>query len=129
MAIVFLGTPAFAVPSLRRLAAEGFEIAAVYTQPDRPAGRGRHPAPPPLKTAALELGLQVRQPESLRDPAALAELAALQPEAGVGVAYGQILPQEVLDIPPRGGGGSARPPPPPPPPPPPTPPPPPHPPP
>ncbi|MDP2675046.1 MAG: methionyl-tRNA formyltransferase [Dehalococcoidia bacterium] len=102
MAIVFLGTPAFAVPSLRRLAAEGSEIAAVYTQPDRPAGRGRHPAPPPLKTAALELGLQVRQPESLRDPAVLAELAALHPEAGVGVAYGQILRREVLDIPARG---------------------------
>jgi len=102
MAIVFLGTPAFAVPSLRRLAAEGFEIAAVYTQPDRPAGRGRRPAPPPLKTAALELGLQVRQPESLRDPAVLVELAALRPEAGVGVAYGQILRQDVLDIPARG---------------------------
>ena len=102
MAIVFLGTPAFAVPSLRRLAAEGFEIAAVYTQPDRPAGRGRHPAAPPLKTAALALGLRVRQPESLRDPAVLAELAALRPEAGVGVAYGQILRQEVLDIPARG---------------------------
>jgi len=102
MAIVFLGTPAFAVPSLRRLVAEGFEIAAVYTQPDRPAGRGRHPAPPPVKTAALELGLDVRQPESLRDPAVLAELAALRPEAGVGAAYGQILRQEVLDIPARG---------------------------
>jgi methionyl-tRNA formyltransferase len=102
MAIVFLGTPAFAAPSLRRLAAEGFEIAAVYTQPDRPAGRGRHPAPPPVKAAALELGLEVRQPESLRDPAVLAELAALHPEAGVGVAYGQILRQEVLDIPSRG---------------------------
>jgi len=102
MAIVFLGTPAFAVPSLRRLAAEGFEIAAVYTQPDRPAGRGRHPAAPPVKTAALELGLQVRQPESLRDPIVLAELAALHPEAGVGVAYGQILRREVLDVPARG---------------------------
>jgi len=102
MAIVFLGTPAFAVPSLRRLAAEGFEIAAVYTQPDRPAGRGRHPAPPPVKAAALELGLPVRQPESLRDPDVLAELAAIRPEAGVGVAYGQILRREVLDIPTRG---------------------------
>jgi methionyl-tRNA formyltransferase len=102
MAIVFLGTHGFAVPSLRRLAADGFEIAAVYTQPDRPAGRGRHPAPPPVKVAALELGLRVRQPESLRDPAALAELAALRPEAGVGVAYGQILTAELLDIPARG---------------------------
>jgi methionyl-tRNA formyltransferase len=102
MAIVFLGTPAFAVPSLRRLVADGFEIAAVYTQPDRPAGRGRRPAPPPVKVAALELGLQVRQPERLRDAEALAELAALRPEVGLGIAYGQILRQEVLQIPSRG---------------------------
>jgi methionyl-tRNA formyltransferase len=102
MAIVFFGTPAFAVPSLRRLVDDRFEIAAVYTQPDRPAGRGRHTAPPPIKTVALQLGLPVRQPESLRDPAALAELAALAPEAGVGVAYGQILRRELLDIPTRG---------------------------
>lgn len=102
MAIVFLGTPAFAVPSLHRLAAEGYEIAAVYTQPDRPAGRGRRPAPPPVKTTALAMGLLVRQAESLRDPGALAELISLHPEVGVGVAYGQILSQEVLAIPPRG---------------------------
>ena len=102
MAIVFLGTPAFAVPSLRRLVDEGFEIAAVYTQPDRPAGRGRRPTSPPVKSAAMELGLAVRQPESLRDPATLAELASLHPEAAVGVAYGQILRQEVLEIPDKG---------------------------
>jgi methionyl-tRNA formyltransferase len=102
MAIVFLGTPAFAVPSLRRLVDEGFEIAAVYTQPDRPAGRGRRPTSPPVKSAAMELGLAVRQPESLRDPATLAELASLHPETAVGVAYGQILRQEVLEIPDKG---------------------------
>jgi len=102
MAIVFLGTPAFAVPSLRRLADEGYDIAAVYTQPDRPAGRGRRLTPPPVKTAALAMGLPVRQPESLRDPSALAELASLHPEVGVGVAYGQILHQEVLAIPLKG---------------------------
>ncbi len=102
MAIVFLGTPAFAVPSLRRLVDEGFEIAAVYTQPDRPAGRGRRPTSPPVKSAALDLGLAVRQPESLRDPATLAELASLRPETAVGVAYGQILRQEVLEIPDKG---------------------------
>jgi methionyl-tRNA formyltransferase len=102
MAIVFLGTPAFAVPSLRRLVDEGFEIAAVYTQPDRPAGRGRRPAQPPVKDAALAMGLPVRQPESLRDSTALAELASLHPEVTVGVAYGQILRQEVLEIPPKG---------------------------
>lgn len=102
MAIVFLGTPAFAVPSLRRLVDEGFEIAAVYTQPDRPAGRGRRPTPSPVKNVALAIGLPVRQPESLRDPSALAELASLHPNAGVVVAYGQILRQEVLDIPAKG---------------------------
>ena len=102
MAIVFLGTPAFAVPSLRRLAVEGYAIAAVYTQPDRPAGRGRRLTPPPVKTAALAMGLPVRQPESLRDPSPLAELASLHPEVGIGVAYGQILRQEVLAIPAKG---------------------------
>lgn len=102
MAIVFLGSPAFAVPSLRRLVSEGFAIAAVYTQPDRPAGRGRRPTPPAVKLAALELGLPVRQPESLREPQAVAELAALAPEAMVAVAYGQILRADVLAIPPRG---------------------------
>jgi methionyl-tRNA formyltransferase len=102
MTIVFLGTPAFAVPSLRRLADERYEIAAVYTQPDRPAGRGRHLTPPPIKAAALAMSLPIQQPESLRDPSVLAELASLHPEVGIGVAYGQILRQEVLAIPPKG---------------------------
>ena len=102
MTTVFMGTPAFAVPTLRRLAGDGHQIAAVYTQPDRPAGRGRRLTPPPIKKAALALDLTVRQPESLRDPEAQAELAALGPEAIVVVAYGQLLPQAVLDIPPRG---------------------------
>ncbi|MEX0801521.1 MAG: methionyl-tRNA formyltransferase [Dehalococcoidia bacterium] len=102
MTIVFFGTPAFAVPSLQRLFEAGFPISAVYTRPDRPAGRSRRPAPPPVKTAALERGLDVRQPESLRDAGALAEFAALQPQAAVAVAYGRILPREVLDVPPKG---------------------------
>ena len=102
MAIVFLGTPSFAVPSLRRLVDDGFDIKAVYTQPDRPAGRGRHPTPPPVKSAALEIGLPVHQPDSMRDPSTLAELASLHPEAAVGVAFGQILRQEVLEIPSKG---------------------------
>ncbi len=97
-----MGTPAFAVPSLRRLATAGFQVAAVYTQPDRPAGRRRHPQPPAVKLAAQELSLPVRQPLTLRDPDALAGLASLQPQVMVAVAYGQILRQEVLDIPPRG---------------------------
>ncbi|HEU4760384.1 MAG TPA: methionyl-tRNA formyltransferase [Dehalococcoidia bacterium] len=102
MAIVFMGTPAFAVPSLQRLAAEGYGIAAVYTQPDRPAGRGRHPRPSPVKVAAQELGLPVREPATLSEPEALSALRSLAPEAIVVVAYGQILRQDVLDVPPRG---------------------------
>ncbi len=97
-----MGTPEFAVPSLRRLVADGQPLTAVYSQPDRPAGRGRHPRPSAVKLAAQELGLPVHQPTTLRDPQALAELASLQPQAIVAVAYGQILRQEVLEIPPRG---------------------------
>jgi methionyl-tRNA formyltransferase len=102
MSIVFIGTPDFAVPSLRRLAADGHVITAVITQPDRPAGRGRRLAPPPVKLAAEELGLPVLQPPTLRDAEPLDAIRTLQPEAIVAVAYGQILRQELLDIPPRG---------------------------
>jgi methionyl-tRNA formyltransferase len=102
MSIVFIGTPDFAVPSLRRLAADGHVITAVITQPDRPAGRGRHLAPPPAKLAAEELGLPVLQPPTLRDAEPLDAIRTLQPEAIVAIAYGQILRQELLDIPPRG---------------------------
>jgi methionyl-tRNA formyltransferase len=99
--IVFAGTPEFAVPSLRAAAARG-EVVAVYTQPDRPAGRGRQPQASPVKLAALELGLPVLQPETLRDPGAQAELAALRPDLMVVVAYGLILPPAVLAIPTHG---------------------------
>lgn len=102
MSIVFIGTPAFAVPTLRRLVAEDYEIAAVITQPDQPAGRGRALRQPAVKVAALELGLSVWQPPSLRDGEAVAHLRRLAPEVIVAVAYGQILRQEVLDIPHRG---------------------------
>jgi methionyl-tRNA formyltransferase len=102
MSIVFIGTPDFAVPSLRRLAAAGHKISTVVTQPDRPAGRGRHLSPPPIKLAAEQLGLTVLQPPTLRDAAVLDQLRALNPEAMVAVAYGQILRQELLDIAPRG---------------------------
>ncbi len=102
MSIVFIGTPHFAVPSLRRLAAEGYEIATVITQPDRPAGRGRRARPSPVKLAALELGLPLFQPPTLRDPDALAAVAAIAPQGVIAVAYGQILRPELLDIPPRG---------------------------
>ena len=102
MAIVFIGTPSFAVPSLKRLAGDGLPILAVITQPDRPAGRSRQPRPPAVKLAALELGLPVLQPESLRDPALLDRVRAIAPECAVAVAYGQILRPEFLDIPTRG---------------------------
>ena len=99
MSIIFVGTPAFAVPSLRRLVHSGHSISAVVTQPDRPAGRSRAPQPSPVKLAAQELGLPVLQPESLRDPAAVEPLRELNPEAMVVVAYGQILRPDVLNIP------------------------------
>jgi methionyl-tRNA formyltransferase len=103
MSIVFIGTPEFAVPSLRRIVADGHEVAAVITQPDRAVGRHRSRlTPPPVKEAALELGLTVRQPASLRDSEAITELRALNPEVMIVVAYGHILRPQVLDIPPRG---------------------------
>ncbi len=102
MAIIFIGTPAFAVPSLQRLVADGHDISAVITQPDHPAGRGRHPRPSAVKLAAEALDITVLQPESLRDHAVLDQVRALAPECAIAVAYGQILRQEVLDIPPRG---------------------------
>ncbi len=98
MRLVFAGTPEFAVPSL--LAAAGRqEVVAVYTQPDRPAGRGRALTPSPVKRAALERGIPVLQPESLRSQAARDALAALQPDLLLVVAYGLILPPKILAIP------------------------------
>ena len=102
MRVVFMGTPAFAVPSLAVLLEEGADVAAVVTQPDRPQGRKREPVPPPVKVFAQERGLTVLQPERLRNPEAVAELAALKPDLIVTAAYGQILPRAVLDLPPRG---------------------------
>jgi methionyl-tRNA formyltransferase len=99
--IVFMGSPAFAVPALEQIVRNGYDVAAVYTQPDRPAGRGRASVPPPVKNAAENLGLPVFQPESFRTTGAVAGLAALQPDIIVVCAFGQILPQAVLDIPPR----------------------------
>ena len=96
--IVFAGTPGFAVPSLRAAAAGG-EVVAVYTQPDRPAGRGRGLAASPVKQAALELGLPVRQPATLRTVEARAGLRELRPDLMVVVAYGLLLPPKVLEIP------------------------------
>jgi methionyl-tRNA formyltransferase len=99
---IFMGTSEFAVPSLATLLQEGYQIVAVYTQPDRPAGRGRKLEASPVKEFALAHGLPIRQPTTLRDPAAQAELAALAPTIIVVAAYGLILPQAVLALPPCG---------------------------
>lgn len=101
MKIVFAGTPAFAVSSLRA-AARHHEVVAVYTQPDRPAGRGRGLAPSPVKLDAIARGIPVFQPESLRTPEAQQQLRDLQPDLMVVVAYGLILPKAVLTIPTHG---------------------------
>jgi methionyl-tRNA formyltransferase len=98
MRIVFAGTPEFAVPSLRA-AARKAEIVAVYTQPDRPAGRGRGVQPSPVKLAALEQGFPVLQPQTLKSELSRDALRALKPDLIVVVAYGLLLPQAVLDIP------------------------------
>jgi len=100
--LVFAGTPDFAVPHLAACRRDGVEIAAVYTQPDRPAGRGRKLTPSPVKQAALDLGLAVEQPENFKDAATRARLAAYAPDLMVVVAYGLILSRKVLAIPPRG---------------------------
>ena len=99
MKIVFMGTPDFAVPSLRGLIDNGYAIAAVITQPDRPKGRKRVLTPPPVKVEAQAHGIPVMQPEKLRDPAAIAELAQYAPDLIVTAAYGQILPKAVLEMP------------------------------
>jgi methionyl-tRNA formyltransferase len=101
MRIVFAGTPEFAVASLRA-AARHHEVVAVYTQPDRPAGRGRGLAPSPVKLEAIARGIPVFQPESLKEPAAQQQLRDLQPDLMVVVAYGLILPKAVLAIPTHG---------------------------
>ncbi|MBB2494307.1 methionyl-tRNA formyltransferase [Aquipseudomonas ullengensis] len=99
MRIVFAGTPEFAAQHLQALLDAGRDIVAVYTQPDRPAGRGQKLMPSPVKQLAVQQGITVYQPQTLRDPTAQAELAALQPDLMVVVAYGLILPQVVLDTP------------------------------
>lgn len=96
---MFAGTAAFAVPSLRALHSAGHEIVLVVTQPDRPANRGMKLTPPPVKVAAVELGLPVYQPEKIRDGNSVERLRSLAPDLMVVVAYGQILPGTVLSIP------------------------------
>ncbi len=102
MRIIFMGTPDFAVPALRALHAAGHEIACAYTQPPRPAGRGKKPMPSPVQIEAERLGVPVRSPVSLRNAEAQGEFAALEADVAVVAAYGLILPQPVLDAPRHG---------------------------
>jgi methionyl-tRNA formyltransferase len=97
--VVFAGTPEFAAVALRALLAAGYHVSAVYTQPDRPAGRGRKLTPSAVKEVALEHGLPVMQPVSLKDPEEQARLAALKPDVMIVAAYGLLLPKAVLDTP------------------------------
>ena len=100
--IVYAGTPEFAVPALQRLIDGKFNVVAVYTQPDRPAGRGRGLSRSPVKTLALEHDIPVVQPASLKSAEAAEELAALKPDLMVVAAYGLLLPETILDIPVQG---------------------------
>lgn len=100
--LVFAGSSEFAVPTLAALVSGGFDVAGVLTQPDRPAGRRRKPAPTPVRSWAEQHGIPVKAPETLRSPAAVAALNALAPELIVVVDYGLILPPAVLTLPPHG---------------------------
>ncbi len=99
MRVVFMGTPEFAVPCLEHLILNEHQVAAVYTQPDKSAGRGRSPVSSPVKRAALSWNLPVVQPISLKNEQAVVQLAGFQPDVLVVAAYGKILPQPVLDTP------------------------------
>jgi methionyl-tRNA formyltransferase len=101
--LLFFGTPEFAVPALRGLAGEGFDIVAVVTQPDRPQGRSRSQlVPPPIKEVALAEAIPVLQPEDPNDPAFVEVLRPYEPDLGIVVAYGHILKPALLELPPRG---------------------------
>ncbi|AKH42058.1 methionyl-tRNA formyltransferase [Altererythrobacter atlanticus] len=99
MRIIFMGTPDFSVPTLKALHEAGHEIAAVYSQPPRRAGRGKKERPSPVHAAALEMGVEVRTPHSMRDPEAEAAFLALEADVAVVVAYGLILPTPILEGP------------------------------
>ena len=102
MRLIFMGTPDFAVPTLTTLREAGHEIAAVYTQPPRPAGRGKKERPSPVQACAESLGIEVRHPESFRDLSAQARFMELEADAAIVVAYGLLLPEAVLDAPRHG---------------------------
>ena len=99
MKLIFMGTPDFAVPAIDALIAAGHDIAAVFSQPDKPKGRGYTLTPPPVKVRALAHGIPVWQPASMRDGEALKIFEEIQPDVAVVIAYGRILPKEILDTP------------------------------
>lgn len=99
MRVIFMGTPDFAVPSLQALLDRGDDICAVFTQPDKPKGRGHKLQPPPVKELALRHSLPVLQPDTLRDEAVQESIAELEPDAIIVVAYGKLLPPKVLSVP------------------------------
>lgn len=99
MKVVFMGTPDFSVPTLEKIVEAGHEVIGVVTQPDKAKGRGKNMAFPPVKEKALEYGLKVYQPRRAREPEFVEEMKALKPDVMVVVAFGQILPKAILDIP------------------------------
>ncbi len=101
MRVVFMGTPAFAVPTLVALHENGHVIVTVITQPDRPAGRGRQLTPPPVKAKALEMGFRIDQPERVKAPDVFERLRQDSPEAIIVVGYGQIIPRAIIGLPPH----------------------------
>lgn len=102
MRVVFMGTPDIAATCLKKILADGFNVVGVYTQPDRPKNRGMKLAFSPVKEVALEHGIPVFQPENFRDEETVQQLRSLKPDVVAVVAYGRILPQRVLDVPPKG---------------------------
>ena len=102
MSVVFFGTPKFAVPALNALIKSGESISLIVTQPDKDKGRGHKLTPPPVKVAALDAGIRVMQPVTLKDSAFVGELTAIKPEFIVVVAYGKILPKSILGLPAHG---------------------------
>src|SRR5688572_9044678 len=99
MRILFWGTPDFAAPSLRALMGEGFEVVGVVTQPDKPQGRSREIIPTPVKQIALDEEITVFQPRNARDPELLEKLKIIKPDISIVVAYGHILPKNIIDLP------------------------------
>ena len=102
MRVVFMGTPDIAATCLKKILADGFDVVGVYTQPDRPKNRGMKLAFSPVKEVALEHNIPVFQPENFREEETVQQLRELKPDVVAVVAYGRILPQKVLDIPPKG---------------------------